>query len=842
MRQILSLFGLLVGLVLTQAAPPPEKLPPDHAAKMTASAKLFAEKVGPFFKQNCLECHGSGKIKGGFDLSTRESMLQESDRGKAVIPGKGRESDLVKYVLREQEPHMPPKKPVAKEEVEHLIKWIDLGAAFDKPLIETGKTKTKTAMVVTPKDKQYWAYKPLAQVEVPQVRNASWVRTDLDRFILAKLEKQGIQPAAELSKRQLIRRVTLDLTGLPPTPEDVEAFLKDTSAQAYEKVVDRLLNSPHFGERWARHWQDPARFAESHGFEHDYTRPFAYHYRDFLIRALNADMPYNQFVQWQIAGDELAPNDPLALAATGFLGAGVFPTQITTSEAERVRYDAMDDMLSTTGHTILALTVGCARCHDHKYDPIPTRDYYRMLSSFTSTIRAEIEVDLGTPEEQAATKAFDMKNKPLVDELKRYENQELPKVFLAWLAARHEKKEALPKIPDGNSAKALQALRDKKQSLEKLPKPQRDALLKWFAPQDPEWLKKQAVVAESEKNRPKNTKVKMQVTSEGVKPMRHHTAVGEIPDFYPETFQLKRGDPTQKEGVVTQGFLQVLANDADTRWLTSKPAEVKSSFRRTGMAKFLTDTEKGAGALAARVIVNRLWHHHFGRGIVSTLNDFGFQGDTPSHPELLEWLANDLVQNGWKLKRIHKLIVMSKVYQLGGNVTDTAKSLDPDNKLWHSVPRRRLEAEAIRDSLLAVSGQLDPTMYGAGTLDEGMKRRSIYFQVKRSQMIPMLQVFDWPDTLTSAAARSTTVVAPQALLFMNNPHIRGYANSLAARLKQESDVSKQIDKAYSVCFARLPSDAERAAGLEFLKSRPADKGLQEYTLALLSLNEFIFID
>ena len=326
--------------------------------------------------------------------------------------------------------------------------------------------------------------------------------------------------------------------------------------------------------------------------------------------------------------------------------------------------------------------------------------------------------------------------------------------------------------------------------------------------------------------------------------MRHHTAVGTIPDFYPETFVLHRGDTAQKAGRADPGVLQVLSRhpDGERHWPAAKPEGSRTSFRRAALAAWLTDADAGAGAgaLAARVIVNRLWHHHFGRGLVSTVNDFGFQGDPPTHPELLEWLAHDLVGHGWTLKRMHKLMVMSRTYQLSGAATASGAALDPDNRLWHHRPRRRLEAEAVRDALLAVGGRLDPAMFGPGTLDEGMTRRSVYFTVKRSRLIPMLQVFDWPDTLTSAAARPTTTVAPQALLFLNSPHVRTWAAGFAARL-DAADPAAAIDRAYRLAFARPPTAAERREGLAFLAGRGAG-GLAEYALALMGLNEFVYVD
>lgn len=773
---LVSLLALSISQGAGAAEPP---VPADHAKSMAASQELFKSQVRGFLEANCLNCHGGERTRSGFDLNSRKTLLEGGDRGPAVIPGKGKESLLVKLVAKQEEPHMPPKEAVPEKVVESLIRWIDLGAAYDKPFDDTAEPKTQSELVVTNKDRNYWAYRRLQPTAVPKVRNTAWPLNDIDRFVLNKLEEKSIEPAADVDKETWLRRVTFDLTGLPPTQEERAEFLRDNSRDAYERVVDRLLASPAYGERWARHWLDPARYGESHGFEHDYYRPFAYHYRDFVIRALNQDMPYDQFVRWQLAGDELAPDDPMALAATGFLGAGVYPTQITTREAERVRYDAMDDMLATTGHTFLAMTIGCARCHDHKYDPIPAKDYYQLLAAFTSTVRSEIEVDLGTPEEQAAMRA--------------------------WEAKRL----GVGSVASGTAVPALN------------------------------------------REKPKETRTKIQATTEGRKPMRHHTAVGSIPDFYPNTFLLNRGDTEQKVEQVNLGFPQLFQRQqTDTaRWSATPPEGALTSYRRTALANFITDVEHGAGSLAARVVVNRLWHHHFGSGIVSTVNDFGFQAEPPSHPELLEWLAQSLIDNDWSLKAVHRQMVLSRTYRLSAESNPTALQADPDNKLlWH-FPRRRLEAEAIRDNLLAVSGMLDRTMYGEGTLNQGMRRRSVYFRIQRSQMIPMLQVFDWPDTLTSAGARPTTVVPTQALLFLNNRHVRGWAEGFARRFQAdfENEPKTGVQKAYRIAFCREPNASETDFGTRFVSSRvesgkSIDAALTDYALALMSLNEFIYID
>jgi mono/diheme cytochrome c family protein len=732
---------LILGLWTSNAAvrAQPATVPPDHAERMKEGLELFKSQVRPVLFEQCLECHGGKSIKGRFDLSTREALLKSGR-----IAAKAKESVLYRVIAHLEEPYMPHKKPKLPDAaIAYIARWIELGAPYDRPLTDRPLDKT-AKLTVSEADRQHWAFRPLKREAPPAVKQADWVRTPIDRFLRATMEAKGIAPAPDADRRRLLRRLYFDLIGLPPEPDAVEAFVREADFEkAWESQVDKLLASQQFGERWARHWLDPARFAESHGFEHDYDRPFAYHYRDFVIRAFNQDLPFDQFLRWQLAGDELAPGNAEALAATGFLGAGVFPTQITTREAERVRYDAMDDMLATTGHAMLALTIGCARCHDHKYDPIPARDYYQMLSTFTTTVRSEVDVKMDGAK--------------------------------------------------GNGAK-------------------------------------------------------IQICSEGVKPMRRHVADNSIPDFYLQTYFLQRGDTAQKDGVAAAGFLQVLMRhpEGTKHWDVPKPAGSHTSFRRAALANWLTDVNEGAGALAARVIVNRLWHHHMGRGIVTTVNDFGNLGDRPSHPELLDWLAADLVESGWRLKHLHKMIVMSRAYRLSGTADLADLKADPDNRWCARRPRRRLEAEIIRDNLLAVGGMLDPTMYGPGTLDESMKRRSIYFKIKRSQLIPMLQVLDWPDTLTSAAARPSTIVAPQALLFLNHPQVRKSAEGLAKRLKTEATPAAIVDRAYRIAFARPPSAKESSVSVAFLGRQGAvavsEQTLVDFAQALIGLNEFLYVD
>src|SRR6266446_8888462 len=401
-------------------APRSEIIASDHAAKMTRGLEVFKNHVQPILAKSCVRCHGGKKTEGELDLSEREGLLRGGGRGPAVLPGNAKDSLLYKLVMHARDPHMPRSSPkLSDEAINQIALWIDLGAPYDQPLVAKSKTDEKawTRKTVSEEDRQFWSFQPLRRLTPPaQIQNEKWCQTSIDRFILAKMESAGISPNSRAEKEQLIRRVYFDLIGLPPSLDDIRQFMSDPAPDAYERLVDRLLDNQHFGERWARHWLDLARFAESHGFEHDYDRPTAYHYRDFVIEALNQDLPYDKFVKWQIAGDEYEPDNHLAVKATGFLAAGVHSTQITKSEVEKHRYDEMDDKLNTVSTAFLGLSVGCARCHDHKYDPIPQRDYYRMLATFTTTVRSEVEVKPVPSEYAKAKAAHDLKHKPLVDQ------------------------------------------------------------------------------------------------------------------------------------------------------------------------------------------------------------------------------------------------------------------------------------------------------------------------------------------------------------------------------------------------------------------------------------------
>ncbi|HEV3438510.1 MAG TPA: DUF1549 domain-containing protein, partial [Gemmata sp.] len=428
---IVTLATLTSGLA---QQPPPND--PDHIAKMAKGTDLFKTSVRSIFQNKCVKCHSGDRVEGELDMNTRETLLKGGSRGPSIVLNDHKKSLLWQMTTHQKEPHMPYERAKLPDaDIQKIAEWIDLGAPYDKPFVEKDETAW-TRKVIAADARKHWAFQPLL-TNIPNPKPE--VRNPIDGFLLAKLESAGLKPNPAADKRTLIRRVYLDLIGLPPTQEQVEAFLKDSSPEAFGKVIDALLASQHFGEKWARNWLDLARFAESHGFEHDYDRPTAYHYRDFVIKAMNQDLPFDTFAKWQIAGDELAPNEPLAMMATGYLAAGVHSTQITANEVEKHRYDELDDILGNVGTTFLGLTVGCARCHDHKFDAIPARDYYRMLSAFTTTVRAEVDLDLDPAGYAKAKKAFDAEHVAFTSTLAAFEKEKLPARFAMWEKARGDK-------------------------------------------------------------------------------------------------------------------------------------------------------------------------------------------------------------------------------------------------------------------------------------------------------------------------------------------------------------------------------------------------------------------
>jgi hypothetical protein len=1043
-------FVLFLGH-FSSVLPAEEPLDPEHAAKFAAGLKLFNEQVQGVLTARCLDCHNGEDAEGEFDINTREGLLRGGASGKAIILGDAKNSRLMRLIKHELAPEMPfEEQKLTDGEIDAVARWIELGAPYEKSLHGGDKDKPWTEFVIDPAARNYWAFQPLAEVRPPEVQNTAWCRNEIDRFVLSAQEARGLAPNDAAERRVLIRRAYFDLIGLPPSPEEVAAFEQDKEADAFEKVVDGLLASKHYGERWGRHWLDLARFAESHGFEQDYDRPHAFHYRDFVIRALNDDLPYDQFVSWQIAGDEIAPDNPLAMMATGFLGAGVFPTQLTEREFESARYDELDDMVGTLGTAMLGLTIGCARCHDHKFDPIPHADYSRMVAVFATTIRSEVQLDLSTPAElDKAEQQRKLKLAAAQAEIAEFEKDKLPIAFDQFVRSaqkgdfkvtpwtvldvsshasaagttfekqsdgsllkvgRTPAKDTLTLVcrtsQRGISAIRLEALthasfphqgpglagngnfclsdfsvtarragsdesskhvelgepratfqqnadtlsakssldsdssttgwavdqggigknqaiifpfaaplavdgeteltvtlrfdhpnsqhaigrprlsitsddpqqvtiHDENEAVpahvaemvrqlsrgEPIAEDDRQKAIGWFAARLPEHRRLKAAVEKLLVTSPAQKPVKALICSEGLPKLPHHADGRGFTHFYPKTFYLKRGDVNAKQGESTAAYLQVLmrSKEATTdplelsgKWMVEPPRGWRTSFRRRSLANWITDTNEGAGALLARVIVNRLWQHHFGRGIVGTPSDFGAQGEKPTHPMLLEYLAKELIAGGWRLKRMHKMMMLSSAYVQSDAVSESNLKIDPDNRFFWRREPRRLEGEVIRDAMLFVAGQLDTTQFGPGTLDESMRRRSIYFTTKRSKLIPMMQIFDQPEPLVSQGDRPATTIAPQALVFMNSPQVRAWSQSFARKLSRfETSLGDAVDQAYQIALSRRPTEAEKKRNVEFLEAQIAaykaeskpnasELALTDFCQVVLSLNEFVY--
>lgn len=723
-----------------------------------ADLKFFEQQIQPVLVAHCYECHSTKaaankKLKGGLRVDSREALRAGGESGAAVVPGNVKQSLLIS-ALRHEDWQMPPKGKLPESVIADFVKWIELGA----PDPRTESTPAPASSESKPSTSNHWAFQPRQAVVVPNIPNDDWSQNGIDRFILAKLQQHGLRPSPEADRLTLLRRVTFDLIGLPPTLEQIDEFVADTSPDAYERLIDRLLASPHYGERWGRHWLDLARYADSSGFHNDLDRPTAWRYRDYVIQSFNNDKPYARFVAEQLAGDELEPRSDESVIATGFCRNGPSNDDNMGNDKEKYRLDQLDDVISTTSSVFLGLTLGCARCHDHKYDPLPTEDYYRFLAIFNNT-------------EKLAAPKPDKDSKP---------------------------KEAV--VP----------------------------LL--------------ALVETSAKSRP--------------------------------TFILRRGNNKTPGSQVEPGVPTALTQAA-LKFPEPSP-EAKATGRRRTLAAWITSPDN---ALSYRVLANRLWQHHFGRGIVETTSNFGVNGARPTHPELLDDLANQIIQHDGQLKAIHKLIVTSATYRQASSHDSTSQQLDPQNQwLWRMNPRR-LEAELLRDSVLAVSGNLNQQMSGPGikprmradliTASQRNKwpaieterpehwRRSVYIYVKRQLLMPMMELFDAPTTTETCAVRSESVVPTQALVLMNDEFIEDQAGYLAQRIQREShgELATAIDLAHRLTLARKPTSARRQQAVAFIEQQEQtyranklspqqsrEKALVDLCHVLMNSSEFVFVE
>ena len=840
---------MLFGVVALRADGSPTPPPPTFDFRPFAASDDLAKQAYQVLKANCFECHGALK-RGGLDMRTPATLSAGGAKGKVIVAHDPEKSRLYQYATYEHEIKMPPppRGRIAEADLETLRNWIESGGSLEG--VDEAASAAKSAddlkkaedRPIKPTEREYWAFKAPVRAPLPVVKSRGWEIHPIDAFLASAMEAKGLRPSPPADRRTLIRRASLDVLGLPPTPEEVEAFVNDTSPNAWERVVDRLLASPHYGERWARHWMDLVRYADSEGFEFDNDRPQMYRYRDYLVQSFNADKPYDRFIKEQLAGDEYAPESDEAMIATGFLRLG--------PSGGGTRQDALDDLLSTTSLTFMGLTVGCARCHNHKFDPIPQKDYYRLQSVFFSTRAVEHplvpahEVEANRREAQR----IDALQRPLREAERAIEAPYMQQILDREIAKLPEYMQIAWKTPPEQRSEG------QKLNVIQIEKTITNDTLRALV------TEKDIVALMPDDVKAKHADVKAQLAAidrQRPKPFPTAAAIGERGRVPQPSYFLHRGSPDSPGSEMTPGALSVVSEE---EWkFPEPPPDAKTSWRRRGLAEWLT--WKG-NPLTARVMVNRMWQHHFGEGIARNPGNFGKMGERPSHPELLDWLALEFMDRGWSMKAMHRLMLTSRAYQMSGVDIAANVAIDPENRLFWRAPRVRLEAEIIRDEILAVAGSLDRTLGGPSIFpyidpdlfeesskrtwrgkpddDPSTWRRSLYVFLKRSIRYPMFETFDQPNLVNSADRRNRTIIAPQALILMNNGMVQTQAKRFAERVRTEAgaDVDRQVDRAFRLALARPPDVTERRRSVDFVKSSPT--GLVEFCHALFNLNEFVY--
>jgi hypothetical protein len=834
-----------------------------------AHAELtFERDVRPILKEYCLDCHGGGEsIKGKLDLRLKRFIQRGGKSGPAIVAGKPEESYLL---FRLKEGEMPPgEKKVSPEKIAVIERWVAGGAATLRPEPQ----RLSPGDEITPDERAHWAFQPIRRRDPPAFRTRDRARTPIDAFVMARLHARGLTFAPEADKWTLIRRATFDLTGLLPSSREIDEFLLDARADAYERMIDRLLASPAYGERWARHWLDAAGYADSDGNgNEDTVRPYAYKYRDYVVRSLNADKSLDRFIIEQLAGDELVPlpwnnlrrTQTELLAATGFLRMAVDATSTGTGDEALGANQVVADTLKIVGSSLLGLTVGCAQCHDHRYDPISQSDYYRLRAVFEPALDpqhwrrpAQRLVSLYNDADRARAAAVDAEARRL--------QKEVDAKTQKYVAAALEKE--LLKVPEPKRSK-LRAARD-------APPEKRTPLQKKLVDTHPSlninagvlYQYNQAVADELKKDQERANAKRAE------KPVEDFVSVlNERPGFRGETHVFHRGDHRQPRQAVKPGDLTIAAPLGQRFEIADADPKASSSGRRLAYARRLVS---GKHPLVGRVLANRVWLNHFGRGLVETPADFGGLGVRPTHPELLDWLADELVRQGWSLKRLHKLIMTSTVYRQSSRRDPAKEVVDSENTLLGRFPVRRVDAESLRDRILQVSGRLDRTLFGppvpvvensVGLVDPAndSSRRSLYLQVLRTKPVSLLATFDAPVMTVNCDRRSPSTTPSQSLMLMNSDFVLNHAARVARRLgalteQQLRDLSRpaltqQIACAWRLVYQR-PITAEElswtrtfAAEQRQALERSGAGGDRELTVLanlcqqLLNSNEFLYVD
>jgi hypothetical protein len=868
---------LAIGLFASVATLPAATIPEEH----------FLAKVQPLLERRCVSCHGPEKQKGGLRLDSRAAALKGGDNGPSVVPGNPKESLLLQAVRHvTKELGMPPKEKLTPADVALLDRWIRDGAPWPpKPqtsivttfasgeLLGDAWSDPRNPIVTIFRGERLdlWSLRPISQPALPKTGDAQ-TRNGIDRFVLARLRDAKLMPSPEADRRTLARRLYFDLTGLPPAPAELAAFLDDQAPDAYERLVDRLLASKRYGEHWARHWLDVVRYSDSNGFDWDEFRPQAWRFRDYVIRSLNADKPFDQFIREQLAGDELLDGPPRdaaeqdALIATGYLRLGPHDNSAPAfNEQDRSRAELLADLTETTAGAFLGLTMSCCRCHDHKYDPLSQADHFR-LRAFFEPVKFADDRPLDLAAEQAAAKAHN----DAVD---------------AKIQAVRTAREAVlnPVIASLREQRVAQ-LSDEERQLLELPREQRtgdrkakvEALEKKVQPSEKEAL---ASAPKAAKSRADELASQIELLNKERRAAQTGLLMTDAEGAPPPTRIHFQGDYKQPRDAVEAGFISALdPNPAIVR----KGANLKTTGRRLTLAQWIASREN---PLTARVLVNRVWQGHFGRGLVGTPNDFGLAGARPSHPELLDWLATEFMREGWSLKKLHRLIVTSATWRQSSSSAEVnltsigapqkaahspnAARIDAENRLLWRQNLRRLTAEQLRDAVLAVSGTLIESKGGPPVwpelpaeiaqanpafLDDNAEKtkgwypsaaaqrqvRSIFFVQKRTVRVPFMETFDLPENSTSCPRRNESTVAPQALALLNSPLSIEAAEAFGARIAREAgpDPQAQVKAAFALALQRPPDAGELDTSLAFLKSRT----LVEFCRAMLNLNEFFYID
>ena len=861
------------------------------AAGPVASRITFESDVRPILKTHCFHCHGEGeKLKGDVDLRLRRFMAEKkTDEGNVLVPGKPKSSLLLMLAKSGDMPKG--EKKLGAREISVIEQWIAAGAptAWDEP------KELPKGFFISEQERRFWAFQPITRPEVPNVKGSARARTAIDRFLLPELRAAKLNFAQDADRLTLIRRAYFDLLGHPPSPEAVDEFLADDRPDAYERLIDRLLDSPAYGERWGRHWLDVAGYADSNGYaEADSPRPHAWRYRDYVIRSLNEDKPWNQFLVEQMAGDELAgvtaenaaakASDPRVqelLAATGFLQMAPDGTGDEVPDHKLARNQTIAEAIKIVSSSIMGLSVGCAQCHDHRYDPISQVDYYRIRAVFDPAMDWK---NWRRPNERLVSlySAADRKKAEAIEAEARKIDE----------AANQMRKDFLEEVFKKEIAKLPEDIRETVKTARNTPRdkrtPEQVALLKKHPSAD---VQGALDLYDPEANKKVTEKQAEAAKVRATKPKEPFVfATFERAGKVPETFLFNRGDHEQPKQKVAPGEMEILQFTAARAALQfANTNEAASSGRRLAYARYLTS---GEHPLTARVLVNRFWLNHFGRGLVNSPGDFGAQGERPSHPELLDWLAIEFMVNGWKLKPLHRLIMTSTAYRQSSR-NEASLRIDPDNRLYGRMKLQRIDAETLRDSMLAVSGKLNHERFGppmpvardeAGRVLTGEQKtngngdpvlvqaigekafkRSIYGEVRRTNPLTVLEAFDEPVMSPNCTSRETSTVAPQALLMLNDTFVAQQAQHFAERLMSEhpGDLRAQINRAFKLAYNSAPTEAESTSSLLYLAEQterirarvatfkkdkdktppdPQTLALASLCQGLISANRFLYVE